>query len=113
MKHLSAAQIQELKTKLEANLAKTLDYAEDLDAADPTIDENRVNDNAEAGDEALEDYGILENQVLGSAVDESLADIQAALAKMEAGTYGLDEQTGEPIPFARLALFPTARYNVK
>jgi RNA polymerase-binding transcription factor DksA len=113
MKHLSSAQIQELKSLLEDNLAKMLDYAENLEESDPANDENRANDNAEAGDEALEDYGILENQVLEGAVDESIADIKAALTRLENGTYGVDEETGEPIPFARLKLFPTARNNVK
>jgi DnaK suppressor protein len=113
MKHLSSAQLQELKTKLETDLAKMLGFAENLEETDPTSDENRINDNAEAGDEALEDYGILENQVLESAADESISDIQAALARMQEGTYGLDEETGEAIPFERLMLFPTARHNVK
>ncbi len=113
MNHLSSAQLQELKTLLEKNLSKMLGYAENLEETDPTSDENRVNDNAEAGDEALEDYGILENQVLESAADESIADLQAALVRIQEGTYGLDEETGEPIPFERLRLFPTARHNVK
>ena len=113
MKHLSSAQIQELKELLEKNLAKMLDYAENLEEVDPANDEDRVNDNAEAGDEALEDYGILENQVLESAADESIADIKLALERMENGTYGIDEETGEPIPFLRLKLYPTARHNVK
>ena len=40
---------------------------------------------------------------------EHLADIDAALAKVAAGTYGLCEVCGEPIPDGRLEARPTAR----
>lgn len=40
-------------------------------------------------------------------------DIERALAKMEDGTYGLCEASGEPIPFERLEVLPTARYRIE
>jgi DnaK suppressor protein len=40
-----------------------------------------------------------------------LAAIERALAKFESGEYGLDEDTGEPIPFGRLAALPWARFS--
>ncbi|MBM7644287.1 YteA family regulatory protein [Scopulibacillus daqui] len=43
---------------------------------------------------------------------EELEDINAALERMEKGTYGIDEKTGEAIPYARLEALPTARTNV-
>jgi len=39
-----------------------------------------------------------------------LAEIDAALERMDAGTYGICEDTGEPIPLARLRAIPWARY---
>jgi DnaK suppressor protein len=39
-----------------------------------------------------------------------LAQIDRALAKFASGEYGLDEETGEPIPFGRLAALPWARF---
>ncbi|MEO8177208.1 MAG: TraR/DksA C4-type zinc finger protein [Deltaproteobacteria bacterium] len=39
-----------------------------------------------------------------------LAQIDRALAKFAGGEYGLDEETGEPIPFGRLAALPWARF---
>lgn len=39
--------------------------------------------------------------------------IERALARMEAGTYGLCEETDEPIPYARLEIDPTTRYTVE
>jgi RNA polymerase-binding transcription factor len=40
---------------------------------------------------------------------ELLADVERALAKLRDGRYGIDEETGEPIPYARLAAIPWAR----
>jgi RNA polymerase-binding transcription factor len=39
-----------------------------------------------------------------------LAEIELALAKFDAGEYGLDEETGEPIGYARLSALPWARF---
>ncbi|MEO6950883.1 MAG: TraR/DksA family transcriptional regulator [Polyangia bacterium] len=37
-----------------------------------------------------------------------LVSIEQALARMDAGTYGISERTGEPIPLARLRAIPWA-----
>jgi DnaK suppressor protein len=42
-----------------------------------------------------------------------LADIDAALRRFERGTYGICEETGEPIPWARLRAEPTTRFTVE
>ena len=43
------------------------------------------------------------------AIAAELADVEVALARLEAGTYFTDEVTGEPLPAAFLAANPTAR----
>jgi RNA polymerase-binding protein DksA len=40
---------------------------------------------------------------------EELQDVEAALARIREGTYGLCLRCGEPIPFERLTAFPTAK----
>ncbi|GAA4084743.1 TraR/DksA family transcriptional regulator [Actinomadura miaoliensis] len=40
---------------------------------------------------------------------QALRDIEAALARVDAGTYGLCEDCGEPISQARLEILPHAR----
>ena len=52
------------------------------------------------------DLGILEE------LENELAELQAALERIDNGTYGVDEVTGEPIDPARLEAFPAARTNV-
>lgn len=43
------------------------------------------------------------------AIAADLADVETALARLEAGTYFTDEVTGEPLPEAFLVANPTAR----
>jgi DnaK suppressor protein len=53
-----------------------------------------------------------ESTLLGLAESEHarLAEIEHALAKLGTGEYGIDEETGEPIGYARLSVLPWARY---
>jgi len=64
---------------------------------------------ADTGTETFErekDLSILEQ------LENELAELEAALARVDDGTYGVDEVTGEPIDPARLDALPTARTNV-
>jgi DnaK suppressor protein len=42
-----------------------------------------------------------------------LAEVDAALTKIERGTYGIDENTGRPISLIRLEAIPTARFDIQ
>ena len=57
--------------------------------------------------EREKDLAILEQ------LEGELAEIEAALQRLDDGTYGIDEDTGEPIDPERLEVFPTARTNVE
>jgi len=50
-----------------------------------------------------------EVQALAGTLRETLQDIDAALGKIEQGTYGLCESCGRPIADARLEAMPAAR----
>ena len=45
-------------------------------------------------------------------LQQQVKDVDAALKRVDEGTYGIDELTGEPIDPARLEAEPTARTNV-
>lgn len=45
------------------------------------------------------------------AVERDLADVEAALARLDAGTYWTDEITGQPLSAELLARRPLARRN--
>ena len=64
---------------------------------------------ADQGSELFErekDLAILEQ------LENELAEIEAALQRLDQGTYGIDEVTGEPIAPERLEALPSARTNV-
>lgn len=64
---------------------------------------------ADLGSDTFErekDLSILEQ------LETELAEIQAALHRIDEGTYGIDEVTGEPIAPERLEAVPAARTNV-
>ncbi|MCU1428107.1 MAG: hypothetical protein JWL83_2107 [Actinomycetia bacterium] len=64
---------------------------------------------ADLGTETFErekDLSILER------LETELDEIEAALQRVDDGTYGIDEVTGEPIDADRLEAIPTARTNV-
>ncbi len=54
-----------------------------------------------------------EDQAVLGGLRRELDDIEAALGRVRDGTYGLDEETGEPIDPDRLEAEPTARTNAR
>jgi DnaK suppressor protein len=65
---------------------------------------------AEQATETLErelDLGVLQS------VDGELTELQAALDRLEAGTYGVCEVCGKAIPDGRLEAMPSARYCIE
>lgn len=113
MSHLSPQQLDELKKDLEHRLAKLEDVTDTLAEEHPQAYADWANDNAESGEEALEAHSQLENETLENEADNMKIDIMGALQRMQAGSYGQDIETGEPIPFARLKLYPWATNNVQ
>jgi RNA polymerase-binding transcription factor DksA len=69
------------------------------------FDANQEDQGAEMVDRE-KDLAILEG------LEADLAEIEAALQRLDEGTYGVDEVTGEPIDAERLDALPTARTNV-
>ncbi len=53
-----------------------------------------------------------ETERLANSLRETLDEVEAALAKLDAGTYGLCEECGEPIAAARLEAMPAARFCI-
>jgi DnaK suppressor protein len=54
-----------------------------------------------------------ENKALLNQLNEQLDEVNRALAKVDAGTYGLCERCGEPIAEARLEAMPATRYCIQ
>jgi len=70
----------------------------------------RVHD---AGEESVADLLVdLDVAEIDRHADE-LREVEAALQRIASGTYGISEDSGEPIPFERLQAEPTARRTVE
>jgi DnaK suppressor protein len=103
---LTPSQLEALKQKLVAARAELVSRrADQLRARTGLLSE--VEDEADAASRANDE----DRLVLLAEVEHSrLAEIDHALTKLESGGYGIDEDTDEPIGFARLSVIPWARY---
>jgi RNA polymerase-binding transcription factor DksA len=66
-------------------------------------------DSSEIAHEQMEHAEILSEM---HAEEERLTEIEAALARIAAGTYGTCELTGKPISLARLRAMPWTRFSI-
>jgi len=107
--HLTSAQVDELRRRLIEDRDRLLRRRReavgsvDTDPPEPGDRQDR------AAEEAVRSAELARVE----ADEVRLELIERALARMEAGTYGLCEETDEPIPYARLEIDPTTRYTVE
>jgi DnaK suppressor protein len=97
-------------TNLRDALRKTATTAE--------LEEDNVEDASAVGSREFEDdaqkLDTLEKEgVLVNRTVERLARVQRALAKIDAGTYGFSDVSGERIPDARLQAMPEAVNTIR
>ncbi len=98
---------RERVTSLIAGLRdEGLDQEESDQVGELTHYDQHPADQASETFEREKDLSILEQ------LEDELAEIEAALQRLDEGTYGVDEVTGEPIDPERLEAIPTARTNV-
>ncbi len=117
---LTTTQLAHLEKRLHeerARLIEQLNAFEDVESSDDSQDlagdlSKMPTHPADLGTDAIAE----EVEVsIGTRVSAELAEIDAALDRIitSPATFGVDEESGEPIPFARLDLIPYARVNVK
>jgi RNA polymerase-binding transcription factor DksA len=98
--HVSVrAQLEEERDRVRGQLQEL--HADDASFDDGFADTSQVT--AERG----------EIEALSGSLNETLRDLEDALAKLDAGTYGMCEACGEPIGEARLEAMPAARFCIK
>jgi RNA polymerase-binding transcription factor DksA len=93
-------------TGLIRDLHTELDGEAESDDAELSNYDQHPADSATDTFEREKDLGILDD------LEAELAEIEAAIERIENGTYGIDEVTGRPIDPARLDAVPVARTNV-
>jgi len=82
------------------------------DAAIPSAVAEAGPREADPSDEATD--SLVQHEALAGSqhAQRHLTEVEAALARMDAGTYGTSEVSGEPIGYARLSAVPWARFTV-
>jgi DnaK suppressor protein len=107
---LAPEEVDELRRALEARRATIVASIDDRQHEERDGGVSReVGD--EMDDATFEGTSSMTSKLLEREV-RLLAEIDRALAKLQEGTYGQCEGTGEPIGYARLRLQPWARYSV-
>lgn len=97
-----------IKNYLMKEQQELLKRKDALKKEDPFADINRVNDNADVGQEASEQWGHQRVEALRLEIDRMLVIIRKSLTKIKLGKYGLCEQCGKMIDTDRLAINPTS-----
>jgi RNA polymerase-binding transcription factor len=67
----------------------------------------------DSGDMSQDLFAREMDATIGEQVERRLADVDRALQKIEEGTYGICDDTGEPIPRGRLEAVPEAIRTVE
>ena len=104
---LTAAQVEELAALLRSERARI--YARGGVVLEADDDAEPM----DLQDKAAEEVQSRDRLALSGHDRTRLADVEAALVRVARGVYGICEETGEPIPFARLQAEPTTRYTVE
>jgi len=109
---LSDEFIAQQRKRLEALLRELLGGEEDTIADERTAQEEHGDEAKEYEEEAQAMAQNEINQSLHDVNDQRVADIQRALRKIDEGTYGLSDESGQPIPKERLEVMPEAILTV-
>ena len=107
MSHLQPDQIARFRRKLleERRAVEARIAGRDRDIGDTVRDEEGVGDDE---DEGLRVYD-REDDIVSNELDaQQLEQVNKALARIDAGTYGHSEVSGKEIPLARLEAVPSA-----
>jgi RNA polymerase-binding transcription factor DksA len=105
----------EFRNRLEEERRRLLHAVGFLEKENPGSVSNELGELAEGGtdnhlgDTATAMYDRELDQGLGDGARQTLTEIDAALLRMDAGTYGICETCGKPIPPERLAAIPWTR----
>ncbi|QBR02419.1 TraR/DksA family transcriptional regulator [Paraburkholderia pallida] len=110
---LGEAFIAKQRDRLEALQRALLGGEEGTIANERAFEEEHGEEAHEYEDEGQRLEQDVANQALRNTNDQRIADIQRALEKIAEGTYGYSDESGDPIPVARLEAVPEAILTVQ
>ena len=112
------SQQEEFKTRLEEELATVISDLQTIAVKNPETDDwvaipvsgEVCNADENSAADTVEEWN--ERRALMTQLEISYRNISEALKKIEVGTYGICEISGEPIEIKRLQANPAARTNL-
>ncbi|SAL01848.1 General stress protein 16O [Caballeronia pedi] len=110
---LSDEFIAQQQKRLLAMKRELLGTEEGTIASERRLQEERGSEAEEYEDDAQRMEQDIANQALRNVNDQRIGDIERALQKIAEGTYGLSDESGVPIPKARLEAMPEALFTVE
>lgn len=103
---LTEAQLASLRRKLLDERRRIVELLQVPLSSAPTDEPREIEETAQRTADRDQELGV------ESPERALLVEVDRALAKMDAGTYGVSEKTGAAIPYARLDAAPWAREGV-
>jgi DnaK suppressor protein len=104
---LGSETVASIRGQLAEEKEQLSEQLRELNRDESTLD---YDDNfADSGQVAAEQG---ENQALAAQLKDQLDDVEAALSKLDDGTYGQCEVCGKPIGDARLEVMPATRFCI-
>ena len=115
--HLSAKDLEHFNSLLLAERARLEEEREQVRSRSSSVD-GALPEEGEGGDEDTADLAAaMMDKEMDLSVEDEIEDLLAAvdhaLQKIEDGTYGICDVSGEPIPTSRLELIPWAALTVE
>ncbi|MCK9529329.1 MAG: TraR/DksA family transcriptional regulator [Gammaproteobacteria bacterium] len=114
MTHLTKAQLAELKQALlDARQQLRVDIRDELMRSDDEHYADLAGQAHDPGDESIADLLVDSNIAAVGRYIAELREVEAALERMDMGSYGRCEECDEEIPYERLKVQPTARRDIE
>ena len=108
---LSAEEVIEIADLLKSRRTELNAAREALLSVSPTGEPGETV--TEHGERAAQNVTAATDDARAALEKQELAEIEHALSKIDAGTFGVSEESGDPIGVGRLRAKPTARVTVK
>jgi DnaK suppressor protein len=110
MDHLNKAQLESLRGRLEQ---ESVDLQARIAERSAAIAETGETDLRDIEDKAAREAMRFQEMQLLAHDRARAAEVEAALGRMAGGSYGICEESGEPISFRRLEIDPATRYTAE
>lgn len=112
--NLTTAELKDLASQLRAREAQLRGELRDgANRASSETFERVASEAPDSGDASVAQLTMDTVNAERQRDSDELRDVQAALERIEAGTYGICMACGEPIDVQRLRALPTARYDLR